>query len=176
MLEAIALVACLSNEPKCSTLTKYQTIESCQTVLDKINEMGTIPWARLHCAGSAMPEPTPVPQPPPQMPVYRPTLLPYATGGKSQLYITLGSVRGTSAVLVFPTRDACKNAAQEQVDRHISSAGQDGRATCVGDDGSTFYEVRCDWFGRTEKWTDNAAVTFTSEDKIWKQTCGHREG
>lgn len=46
MLDLIALVACLTSEPRCAILKTYPTMEACQAVLA---QMGSIPWAPLHC-------------------------------------------------------------------------------------------------------------------------------
>jgi hypothetical protein len=94
----------------------------------------------------------------------------------AQLYLTIGGEgRGaTAATLTFPSREACKKAAMEQLNEHIPSAGVDGRATCIDDDGGTFYAARCGWWGLEEKWTRNARVVSESGDKQWKMSCGYR--
>lgn len=45
----IALVACLSGEPKCGIVRTYETLEACETGKAFLQQNAPIPWAPLHC-------------------------------------------------------------------------------------------------------------------------------
>lgn len=49
MLEIVALIACLSDSPRCDIVRTYSSMEACQSAKTYIEHTAPIEWAPLHC-------------------------------------------------------------------------------------------------------------------------------